>query len=92
MTKKSIYLFWICGFILLLGLGTVAYFLGWELFFFETDDAYIAYRYVANSIRGWGLTFNPPPFRPVEGYTSFLWVSILHGVWSLLGVKPPQAT
>jgi arabinofuranosyltransferase len=64
---------------------------GWSLFLFLTDDAYIAFRYVSNSQLGLGYTWNPPPFRPVEGYTSFLWVVLLDGVWRVLGVEPPAA-
>lgn len=64
---------------------------GWRLFWFQCDDAYIAYRYVSASQLGWGYTWNPPPFRPVEGYTSFLWVVMLDVVWRVLGVEPPQA-
>lgn len=64
--------------------------LGWWLFWFLTDDAYIAFRYAANSLQGWGLTWNPPPFEPVEGYTSFLWVVLLREVWRLTGLAPPE--
>jgi hypothetical protein len=60
-------------FLALLGLGLAGLVIGWSLFWFLTDDAYIAFRYVENSIRGFGYVWNPPPFRPVEGYTSFLW-------------------
>lgn len=72
---------------LLAGLTTY----GWHLFRFLTDDAYIAFRYAANSLAGWGLTWNPPPFEPVEGYTSFLWVIVLREVWRWLGVPPPES-
>jgi arabinofuranosyltransferase len=65
---------------------------GWALFFFLCDDAYIAFRYVSNSRLGYGYTWNPPPFLPVEGYTSFLWVVLLDAVWRLFGVEPPQAS
>lgn len=64
---------------------------GWSAFWFQCDDAFIAYRYVSASQLGWGYTWNPPPFRPVEGYTSFLWVVLLDAVWRVLGVEPPQA-
>jgi arabinofuranosyltransferase len=64
---------------------------GWVNFWFQCDDAYIAFRYVSNSQQGWGYTWNPPPFRPVEGYTSFLWVVLLDLVWRTLGVEPPEA-
>lgn len=69
----------------------VAAVLGWELFWFLTDDAYIAFRYVSNAMAGRGLVWNPPPFAPVEGYTSFLWVVLLWGVWALAGLDPPRA-
>jgi arabinofuranosyltransferase len=46
---------------------------------------------VSNSQLGLGYTWNPPPFRAVEGYTSFLWLVLLDGVWRGLGVEPPVA-
>jgi arabinofuranosyltransferase len=64
---------------------------GWWVFLFTTDDAYIAFRYISNSILGRGYTWNPPPFRPVEGYTSFMWVILLELIWRLFGVEPPDA-
>ncbi len=64
---------------------------GWKLFWFLTDDAYIAFRYISNRHMGWGYTWNPPPFLPVEGYTSFLWILLLDGVWTVLNVEPPDA-
>jgi arabinofuranosyltransferase len=74
-----------------LAVATVGLVVGWKLFQFRTDDAYIAFRYVSNSRFGWGYTWNPPPFRAVEGYTSLLWVLLLDGVWRFLGVEPPEA-
>ena len=71
--------------------AAVALFVGWVVFWFQCDDAYIAFRYVSNSLQGWGYTWNPPPFRAVEGYTSFLWVVLLDGVWRGFGVEPPVA-
>ena len=71
--------------------AVIATYLGWRVFWFLTDDAYIAFRYVSNSIAGYGYVWNPPPFRPVEGYTSFLWVVLLDIVWRLTGITPPQA-
>ena len=79
------------GLLLILALAAVGFWFGWRLFQFSTDDAFIAFRYVANSMRGWGLVYNPPPFQPVEGYTSFLWIMLLRAVWGLLGVQAPQA-
>lgn len=61
---------------------------GHALFQFLCDDAYIAFRYVSNRQLGFGYTWNPPPFRPVEGYTSFLWVVLLDATWSLTGLDP----
>lgn len=59
---------------------------------FVCDDAYIAFRYVHNWLAGDGLVWNPAPFRPVEGYTSPLWVVLLGAVWRATGVQPPQAS
>lgn len=64
---------------------------GWWTFWFLCDDAYIAFRYVDHGLRGWGYVWNPEPFLPVEGYTSFLWVVLLHAVWALTGVEPPDS-
>ena len=75
----------------LLGLAAAAATLGWSLFWFLTDDAFIAFRYASNLLHGWGLVWNPPPFVPVEGYTSFLWVIVLALVWAATGVAPPES-
>jgi arabinofuranosyltransferase len=56
---------------------------------FLCDDAYITFRYVSNARDGLGLVWNPPPFQPVEGYTSFLWALVLWAAWSLTGLEPP---
>src|SRR5438045_5361474 len=69
----------------------VAVYFGWRTFWFLTDDAFIAFRYVSNSRLGYGYVWNAPPFRPVEGYTSFLWVVLLDVVWRITGVEPPAA-
>ena len=76
--------------ILLCTAGVLLYF-GWRLFWFLTDDAYISFRYVSNSILGYGYVWNPPPFRPVEGYTNFLWIVVLDAVWRVFNVAPPQS-
>ena len=68
--------------------GAGLYF-GWRLFWFMTDDALIAFRYASNSLLGYGYVWNPPPFRPVEGYTSFLWVVLLDVIWRWFGAEPP---
>jgi arabinofuranosyltransferase len=64
---------------------------GWLLYWFMTDDAFIAFRFIANRRLGYGYTWNPPPFLPVEGYTSFSWVVLLDGVWTVFGIEPPDA-
>jgi arabinofuranosyltransferase len=66
--------------------------LGWKLFLFLTDDAYISFRYVSNSLLGHGYVWNPPPFRPVEGYSNFLWVVLLDGIWRIAGMAPPESS
>ncbi|MCK4761447.1 MAG: hypothetical protein KAW12_04545 [Candidatus Aminicenantes bacterium] len=65
--------------------------IGWEIFRFLTDDAYIAFRYISNRQMGFGYTWNFPPFRAVEGYTCFSWIVLLDIVWSVTGITPPQA-
>jgi arabinofuranosyltransferase len=64
---------------------------GWNLFRFLTDDAFISFRYVSNHMAGRGYTWNPPPFRPVEGYTNFLWIVVLELVWRVFHVAPPES-
>jgi arabinofuranosyltransferase len=76
---------------ILLLLASVGLYCGWRLFWFLTDDAFIAFRYVSNSVLGFGYTWNLPPFGPVEGYTSFLWVVLLDIVWRVTGIEPPDA-
>jgi arabinofuranosyltransferase len=73
-------------------LAIVGFYFGWTAFWFLTDDAYIAFRYIGNRHLGFGYVWNPPPFTPVEGYTSFLWVALLDGIWTLTGVAPPDAS
>lgn len=75
----------------LLAAVAVLLFLGWREFWFLTDDAHITFRYISNRQRGWGYTWNPPPFLPVEGYSNFLWMVLLDLVWSSTGVEPPAA-
>ena len=64
---------------------------GWRAFWFLTDDAYIAFRYVSNSQLGFGYVWNAPPFKPVEGYTSFLWVVLMDVIWRATGIAPPDS-
>ena len=77
--------------VVLLGAAALLLYIGWREFWFITDDAYIAFRYVSNSIHGLGYVWNPAPFQAVEGYTSFLWVVILETVWRVFGAEPPKA-
>jgi arabinofuranosyltransferase len=65
---------------------------GWAEFFWQCDDAFINFRFAHNLHAGRGPVWNPPPFQPVEGYTSWLWVFGLAAVWSLTGVEPPQSS
>jgi hypothetical protein len=44
------------------------------------DDAYISFRYARNLAEGHGLVWNTGE-RPVEGYTNFLWVILLSGMY-----------
>jgi arabinofuranosyltransferase len=75
---------------LLLALAAAAVF-GASRLAFLCDDAFITFRYVSNAMDGHGLVWNAPPFRPVEGYTGFLWAMLLWGVWAVLGIEPPAA-
>jgi arabinofuranosyltransferase len=77
---------------IILLVAAVSLYYGWKLFYFMTDDALIAFRYISNSIIGYGYTWNPPPFRPVEGYTSFLWIVMLDIVWRFFGMLPTQSS
>src|SRR6266436_1517759 len=78
--------------LILLSFATlISVYFGWCLFWFLTDDAFIAFRYVSNSQLGYGYVWNAAPFRPVEGYTSFLWVVLLDVIWRLTGVEPPES-
>ncbi|MES2644931.1 MAG: hypothetical protein V4850_35925 [Myxococcota bacterium] len=77
--------------LLVLALAAVALWLGWREFWFLCDDAYIEFRYVSNAHAGLGYVWNPPPWRPVEGYTSLAWIALLEAVWRYVGVMPPEA-
>ncbi len=81
------------GFALWLGVAAcgAVLFATWRLLWFMTDDAYITYRYVANSLAGRGLVWNAAPFARVDGNTDFLWSLILRQVWAWFGVEPPDA-
>jgi arabinofuranosyltransferase len=77
---------------LLCAAAAVALVAGWWTFWFLCDDAFIAYRYVHHLVNGNGLVWNPAPFAPVEGYTSFLWVCLLALVWGVTGASPPESS
>ncbi len=62
----------------------------WWQTWFLCDDAFIAFRYVGNAHDGHGLVWNAAPFAPVEGYSCFLWVLVLWGVWEATGLEPPR--
>ena len=74
--------------LMLFSLLTVLFYIAARSYAFIANDAFISFRYVANAVKGWGYTFNPPPFEPVGGYTSFLWLRILRFFWAF-GIKPP---
>ncbi|RKZ18780.1 hypothetical protein DRQ50_03445 [bacterium] len=76
--------------ILLASAALVVTLIGAAVFRFLTDDAYIAFRYISNAHLGFGYVWNAAPFRPVEGYTSFLWVVLLDGIWRVTGTQPPD--
>lgn len=65
--------------------------LGFDSFFFLTDDAFISFRYISNHVNGLGYVWNPAPFKPVEGYTNFLWMRLLEAIWTVFGVEPPSS-
>lgn len=50
---------------------------------FVTDDAFITFRYAERLADGHGITYNPPPFRAVEGYSELLWMLVLAGAHRL---------
>ncbi len=79
------------AFTLLVVIAATGLYYGWKLFWFLTDDAFIAFRYVSNSIMGHGYVWNPQPFIAVEGYTSFLWVILLDIVWRVTGKDPTES-
>ncbi len=69
-------------------LAVVVALIGWDAAWFFCDDAFINYRYCGNAHAGHGFVWNPPPFAPVEGYTSFLWVWLLWALWTVSGLDP----
>ena len=56
---------------------------------FLLDDAFISFRYARNLLEGNGLVWNPG--ERVEGYSNFLWVLELAGIWAATGVPPEEA-
>ncbi len=65
--------------------------LGGNALAFLCDDSFIHFRYASNARDGLGLVWNPPPWRPVDGYSSFLWSVSVWAGWSLTGVEPPRS-
>ncbi|MCQ2913592.1 MAG: hypothetical protein MJ247_00130 [Alphaproteobacteria bacterium] len=63
-------------FLLFLILSVIFYFAS-QPFYFIANDGFISLRYVYNAQQGFGYTFNRPPFEPVNGYTSFLWLNLI---------------
>lgn len=57
-------------------------------FSFCANDAFVSFRYVANAVDGFGFTYNVPPFEPVSGFTSYLWLIVLRALWAV-GLRPP---
>ncbi len=53
------------------------------------DDAYIAFRYAENWAEGKGVVYNEGEY--VEGYTCFLWVLLLAGLYKI-GLDLPMAS
>ncbi|MBI4843160.1 MAG: hypothetical protein HY809_02395 [Nitrospirae bacterium] len=49
--------------------------LAWSNRFIQ-DDAFISFRYAANFVHGYGLTWNPGE-EAVEGYSNFLWTLLM---------------
>lgn len=73
---------------LLFSLLSIVFYISCSRYAFTANDGFISFRYVSNAVKGWGYTFNPPPFEPVSGYTSFLWLVVLRGLWAA-GFQPP---
>ncbi|MEQ1893301.1 MAG: hypothetical protein ABL998_12205 [Planctomycetota bacterium] len=60
---------------------------GWNLWrtWFQSDDAFISFRYARHLADGLGLVWNP--LERVEGYTNFSWVVLMAGGMKL-GLAP----
>jgi len=76
--------FWIAACLPFLGL------LAWQISasWFLCDDAFITFRYARHLVAGHGAVFNRG--EAVEGYTNFLWLLEIAGMWRL-GVRPEVA-
>ncbi len=74
--------------ILLFAILSVVFGLAAMPFRFIANDGFVSFRYVAQSAAGNGFVWNPPPFEPVSGYTSFLWLVCLRILW-FFGFQPP---
>ncbi|MFT5284870.1 MAG: arabinofuranosyltransferase [Planctomycetota bacterium] len=70
-----------------LGLAWLPYsYLVWR-FWFVADDAFISFRYARNWATGFGLRYNVGDHVPVEGFSNFLWVSLI-ALLERLGLDP----
>ncbi len=49
----------------------------WIMRDFIIDDSFITFRYSRHLAEGYNLVWNYPPFKPVEGYSSFLWAILM---------------
>ena len=78
---RTIYLLLSLPWLVLLGYLT-------HVTWFLTDDAFISFRYARNLLEGHGLVFNPGEY--VEGYSNFLWVLELAGLWGTFGLRPER--
>ncbi len=74
--------------LVVVGLLAALVVLAWHIrvYSFLCDDAFISFRYARNFAQGHGLVFNPGAER-VEGYSNFLWVLLMAGLFRV-GVLP----
>lgn len=69
---------------------TLIFFYVSKSYYFLSNDAFVSFRYVSNAVDGYGFVYNRPPFIPVNGYTSWLWLILLRGMW-YIGIIPPHS-
>ncbi len=78
---------WILVAALVFSAGTAVWFAA-EFDWLSLDDVYITLRYAQNWVDGHGPVYNPG--EHVEGYTNFLWMTLLAGLMKL-GLSGPLA-